>query len=118
MVSDAGGPHDVPTAIELVEAVREWLERDVMAAVDGRLRFHTRVAANMLGIVERELDLGPVQAAEHARRLASLGVDDDAALARRIRAGDFDDRTAELRAVLRDAVTAKLLVANPRYLDS
>ena len=29
---------------ELVEAVREWLERDVSSATDGRLRFHTRVA--------------------------------------------------------------------------
>ena len=30
-------PHDVPTAGQLVEAVREWLERDVAAATEGRV---------------------------------------------------------------------------------
>ena len=44
-------PHDAPSAAELVEAVREWLERDVMAATEGRLRFHARVAVNVLSIV-------------------------------------------------------------------
>ncbi|MDQ1374233.1 MAG: hypothetical protein QOJ09_1571, partial [Actinomycetota bacterium] len=58
-------PHDIPTAAQLVEAVREFLERDVMAATEGRVQFHTRVAVNVLGMVERELALGPAQAAEH-----------------------------------------------------
>ena len=40
-------PHDVPGADELVRAVREFLERDVMEATDGRVRFHARVAANV-----------------------------------------------------------------------
>ena len=53
--------------------MREWLERDVMPAVDGRLQFHTRVAVNVLAIVERELALGPAQAAAHRARLAGVG---------------------------------------------
>ena len=40
---------DRPTAAELVTAVREFLERDVMAATEGRVQFHTRVAVNVLG---------------------------------------------------------------------
>ena len=35
---------------------------------DGRLRFHARVAVNVLAIVERELVLGPAQAVAHAER--------------------------------------------------
>ena len=50
--------HDTPSAQQLVEAVREWLERDVMAGTTGRLQFHTRVAVNVLAMVaEFEADL-------------------------------------------------------------
>ncbi len=110
-------PHDAPSAAQLVEAVREWLERDVLAATDGRLRFHTRVAINMLSMVEREMELGPAMAAAHRRRLDRLGVADDAELAGRIRRGDLDDRLDDVRDALRAAVTGKLRVANPTYLD-
>ncbi len=110
-------PHDVPTATELVEAVREWLERDVYPGAEGRLRFHTRVAVNVLGMVERELELGPAQAEAHRARLDQLGVADDAELAAAIRRGEFDDRHDELRRLLRETTDDKLKVANPRYLD-
>jgi hypothetical protein len=113
-----GQPHDVPTMAEMVEAVREWLERDVMTSGEARLRFHGRVAANMLAMVERELELGPAQAAAHAERLAALGVADDRELASAIRTGALDDRLDEVRATVRASVIAKLEVANPRYLTS
>ena len=48
---------DLPSASELVEAVREFLERDIFPVVDGRAKYHTRVAMNVLKIVERELEL-------------------------------------------------------------
>jgi hypothetical protein len=110
-------PHDRPNAAELVAAVREFLEHDVLDTTDGRVRFHARVAINVLGIVERELALGPAQAAAHAERLARLGVGGDAELAAAIRAGDLDDRAAEVRSALIESVRAKLRVANPRYLE-
>ncbi|MGA7760062.1 MAG: DUF6285 domain-containing protein [Ilumatobacteraceae bacterium] len=108
-------PHDAPTAIELLESVREWLDREVIPATDGRLRFHARVASNVLGMVEREIELGPAQDAAHRERLAQLGVADDAELAAAIRARAFDDRADELRDLLAEAVRDKLAVANPRY---
>jgi hypothetical protein len=111
-------PHDVPTMAEMVEAIREWLERDVMTSGEARLRFHGRVAANMLAMVERELELGPSHAAAHAARLAALGVHDDRQLASAIRDGSLDDRLDEVRAAVRASVIAKLEVANPRYLTS
>jgi hypothetical protein len=110
-------PHDAPSVAELVEAVREWLERDVSPAVEGRLRFHARVAVNALTMVERELAVGAAQQAAHHARLATLGVSDDGELADRIRARTIDIGPAERR-LLRDAVVDKLRVANPAYLDS
>ena len=112
-----GHPHDLPTASELVEAVREFLAGDVMAATEGRVRFHARAAANVLAIVERELALGAAQGDEHARRLAALGVADDAELAHGIRTGALDDRWDEVVAVVRATVADKLAVANPGYAD-
>ncbi|NUS05832.1 MAG: hypothetical protein HOV97_25130 [Nonomuraea sp.] len=109
-------PHDVPTAAQLVAAVRDFLQADVLPAVEGRVRFHTRVAINVLGMVEREIELGPDQAAEHSERLAALGVADDAELAAAVREGRFDDDDA-LTAALIQSVRAKLEVANPGYLQ-
>ena len=75
---------DRPTAVELLTAVREFLERDVMGAVAGRVQFHTRVAINVLDTVSRELELGPAQdAAQRERLLALFG------------AGDGDERSTD-----------------------
>jgi hypothetical protein len=108
-------PHDAPSVAQMVDAVREWLEIDVMGSTEGRLRFHARVAANMLAMVGRELEVGETQAASHRARLAELGVTDDAELAAAIRDGRIrgDER---LRELLRASVVDKLAVANPRYL--
>ena len=113
---------DRPNASELVAAVREFLERDVMTATEGRVQFHTRVAVNVLNVVERELNLGPgLEPAERARAVALLGHDGAAAalereLAAAIRAGALDDRLDDVRAHVRATVREKLLIANPGYL--
>jgi hypothetical protein len=111
-------PHDAPSAAQLVEAVREWLQDDVMTSTDGRLQYDSRVAINMLAIVERELALGGVQEAAHVDRLRSLGVADDAALAAAIRSGELDGRLEEVRSLVWASVRDKLAVANPKYLTS
>ncbi|MEV0383545.1 DUF6285 domain-containing protein [Nonomuraea sp. NPDC050643] len=109
------GPHDVPTAAQLVAAVRDFLQTDVLPAVEGRVRYHTRVAVIVLAMVEREIELGPAQADQHAARLAELGVAGDADLAAAIREGRVEDDAALVTA-LEQAVRAKLEVANPGYL--
>jgi hypothetical protein len=112
---------DRPTARELLEAVREFLDREVRPRLDGQPAFHTRVAANVLAIVERELEMAPGFDAAEAERLRDmLGRDGaledlNAALATAIRAGGMDGRSdvaAHLLATARD----KLRIANPRYL--
>jgi hypothetical protein len=108
--------HGVPTAAELAEAVREFLEGEVVPATDARVRFLARVAAKALAQIERELALGPEIERAHAARLAGLGVRDDAGLCEAIRAGSLNDRMDEVLAAVREGVVDKLRVANPRYL--
>jgi hypothetical protein len=115
-------PQDRPTAAELVRAVREFLDGDVMAATEGRVQFHTRVAVNALGMIERELTDGPgFVAAERTRAAAILGHDGEARdleveLAAGIREGALDERLDAVRDHVRATVREKLLVANPGYL--
>ena len=53
-------PFGRPTASELLDAVREFLTDQVMPATAGQIAFHARVAANVLAVVARELELGAV----------------------------------------------------------
>jgi hypothetical protein len=69
---------DQPSVLELVTAVRDFLEQRAMPELKGHTAFHARVAANALSIVARELEQGGQSArAERARLVALLGHDDD-----------------------------------------
>ncbi len=116
---------DRPTAAELVATVTEFLESEVLPNVDGTLRYHTLVAANLLKILRREVDL---QAAADTAELAALQdllgapeVDDLLELNGRLHrllleADDlqpgFEGRTWQ---VLMEATGAKLAVNKPGY---
>ena len=108
-------PHDQPDAATLLEAVREFLTEEVEPQTEGRLRYHVKVAANVLAIARRELELGEAQAATHRDRLRRLGFDSDNDLAAAIRAGELDDRLGELQVELTHTVADKLAVARPGY---
>jgi len=98
--------NDRPTAAELVEATREYLETEVLPALDDqRLRFRTLVAINALGIAQRELESTEEEV---------LSLEEAAELARRIRAGEIPEGALEL---LERHVAQKLRVASPQYLE-
>jgi hypothetical protein len=109
-------PHDRPTTTELLESVREWLERDVMPAVSPSVQFHTRVAMNILAIVEREIELGSEQSDRYQHIMTSLGVENDEQLAASIRSGSHDGSLMQLLEALHPVIEDKVRVANPRYL--
>jgi hypothetical protein len=115
--------HGRPTAGELVDAVRTFLEAQVSGGVagsglsDGARRHQMRIAAHALEVVGRELALGPAQEAAHKDRLRDLGFGDDASLAEAIRTGRLGD-TPELRRALCEDTRARLLVANPGWLPA
>jgi hypothetical protein len=128
--------HDRPTAPELLVAVRQFLEAELLPALsDARLRFQTLVAANVLAIAEREVAVedqhlreewewlsglllltrpGPENMAE--LRTGLRGANHELCL--EIRKGRFDEAGAfrSLLRELRERVVRKLEVANPRYL--
>jgi hypothetical protein len=62
-VPDDDDRYGRPTARELLDTVREFLRERVAPEVDGGLAYETRVAANVLAIVERELAHQPVERA-------------------------------------------------------
>ena len=126
---------DRPTATELLDAVRGFLERDVISALDGTAKFHARVAANVLAIVGRELALDDAQlVAEWARLDALLGAVDPPA-DQSARRGALRDRTEALCVRIRDGaadagpfrdavlahltatVREKITIANPKLLE-
>lgn len=130
---------DRPSALELLAAVRAFLEDDVVPVLEGRRRFHALVAANVLGIVERELAGEDTQLRAEWTRLAALldapGAvptapaapedrdtlraavrDMTTTLSARIRAGEADegDLAARVRDHLRRTTLERLAVANPK----
>ena len=129
---------DRPTAAELIEAARLFLERELLPTLsDARLRFQTLVAANCLAIAARDLPCEEQWLREEWARLTAL-VGETAllpaslselrlavrqaneVLCERIRAGVFDEpaRFEEAARELRQQVVRKLVVANPKYLGN
>jgi hypothetical protein len=127
---------DRPTATELLDAVRGFLEQELLPTLtDARQRFRALVAANVLGIVSRELARGEADLRAEWQDLAQVlgepgasapGGEDlrravhslNATLCERIRAGAFDgpEDFRRLARVLREQVVRKLEVNNPRHL--
>jgi uncharacterized protein DUF6285 len=96
---------DRPHAVELLEAVTEFLAGEVLPTLtDHRLKFRTLVALNALGIAYRELTSNTVL----------LGEEELGELARRIRVGATPDDPLPL---LKEHVAAKLRISNPSYLE-
>src|ERR1700746_941794 len=93
---------DQPSILELVTAVRDFLEQKAMPELKGHTAFHARVAANALSIVARELEQGPRSARDERKRLAPLLGHDGALedmnreLCQRIRSGEFTPGTPGL----------------------
>lgn len=113
-----------PSAAELLAAMAELLEDELLPALPDASKHTCRVAANLARILEREQRLGPGAAERERSRLRDLldepGSDGDAAdLSRRLagRIGAGDDPAFERRAW--DALVAiardDLAIAKPGH---
>ncbi len=107
----------VPKSEQLLLAVQQFLLDDVMPKMEGRLGFHTRVAANILAIVARDIDQQPDarKMAALARFLPDESGDTHSALIMRLRNGDLDETTPDLVDTLLEIATAQVSVDNPKY---
>lgn len=112
---------DRPTMAELLEAVEEFIAKDIRPHLDAHRAFNARVAENILAIVRRELAMGPAaDMAERARLVALLGHEGDLAslnrdLAAAIRTRSLAGRDREVLAHLQATVRDKLAIDNPKY---
>lgn len=105
-----------PSSVELLEALAEFLRSDsVQADLSPQVRFHTRVAGNVVDVVRRQVLLGAADAAASAQRLSALGIADQQALCAALRSGELDGTDEKVRAAVVADVRARLLVANPKY---
>ncbi|MBI4638419.1 MAG: hypothetical protein HY727_18935 [Candidatus Rokubacteria bacterium] len=130
---------DRPTALELLRAIRDLLEKEILPALDDlRLRYQTLIAANVLRMLEREipgeeerlraelrrlhdlLGLPRAKPPDEAARLRRLVLDANQELTDRIRRGlaDTGPWRARVLAHVRAAVEDKLRVNNPRQLEA
>ena len=91
------------TISELLGAVKGFLMDSALPALSGRDQFNARVAANVLGIIDREQQLGP--------ELAAL----DAAAAQQWLPGDPGPGTAPQR--LSRALAARQIDADRHFFD-
>src|SRR5262245_19806160 len=94
-----------PTALQLLQAVRDFLQVDVQGIVekdDPARGFHLRVAINALMMIERELEFGPDADRTEVEGLQGLLKHDgtladlNSELARLIREGKRDERDTAL----------------------
>lgn len=112
---------DRPDPQALLGAVREFLQNDAVPQLEGRAKLHARVAANVVALVQRQLELAPASDdAERERLRALLGREGaltelNAELARRIRTGELALDDAGLLEHLWSVALEKLAVDNPGY---
>lgn len=116
---------DRPTARELLEAMADLLEGDVLQATQGGLRHQVRVAGNLCRILERELALGPeldrreLELLEVVLGESADGRDARALTALLVERLNQSDPELEKRAwpALVEIVRGKLAIAKPGHSD-
>jgi hypothetical protein len=114
-------PQSMPSAPVLLTAAVKYLEEELLPGLTGYHRFKTRVTANVLNIVRREVELRETQSKAERERLRTLvGHDGDVEtlsreLSELIREGAIDLNDADLRAHLRQSLADALAINNPKW---
>ena len=114
-----------PTAAELLDAIAELLEKEVIDAVSGPVQHKVRVAANLARILQRESELGP-QTIERERAVVTglLDRSDDGTdlltlrgeLANRLRQSDPADERVTWAALV-EITKGDLAIAKPGHAE-
>ncbi len=109
-----------PRTEELAMAVARWID-ELRPTLDPRNAFLARVSVNVLGVIGRELTLGPAAQAAATERLTVLldyrggyeALNSD--LCARLRAGEMTAETPGLLAALKANVLDQLAIDQPNY---
>ena len=117
-------PNSRPTATDVLDVVRQYLERDLSPLTPPQHQFQLRIVGRLLDTVRRELECKPAaDAAELQRLCALLGRDGspdelNRLLAGRIRAGELATDDPALLAHLRRTIEDSLRINNPRWITA
>ncbi|HJU10747.1 MAG TPA: DUF6285 domain-containing protein [Candidatus Binataceae bacterium] len=115
-------PRSIPDRSTLLTAAIKYLEEELMPTLSGYHRFQTRVTANVLNTVRRELDLREAQeSAERSRLMTMIGhhgsVEElNQELCELIRTDLIDLDNPHLRNHIRQSLADALAVNNPRWI--
>ena len=109
-------PYDAPSAEDLIQAVQEYLSEDLLPKSSGAEKWKLRIAVNSLSIAIRELTERDEDQATYAKIMNELGVEDEASLAEKIKAGEFDGNLPDIHRKLSEITRRKLNVSNPLYM--
>jgi aminoglycoside phosphotransferase (APT) family kinase protein len=107
----------VPDLVGLLDAVKMYIDHDVFGSTTGRVQFHARVASNALATAQREIRLGAKAQQAFERCYARFGVGSEVELATKVRSGTLEHHD-ELLESLREVVTYRLAVANPKHFEA
>lgn len=114
--------HDAPSAKELIEAVKSFLDKTAMVQLQGHAAFHARVASNALATVLREMEQRPAAEARERDRLQALLKSHEAdvgklnrQLCEEIQVGRVDLGTPGLLTHLKSTTIDQLSVDQPGY---
>lgn len=114
--------HDAPSARELIEAVKAFIDKTAAPQLAGHAAFHARVASNALATVLREMEMRPEAEAKEVAGLQSLlnSLESDPGLLNRqlcteIQAGHLDLTTPGLLTHLKSTTILQLSVDQPGY---
>ena len=115
-------PMSEPRAPEILAVVREFLEGTILPELRDDKWFNTKIAINLLAMIERELSLGPAANAAETVRLEALTgakgslADLNRALAQKIRDGVVASDDPAVLSHLRQTITDALKINNPGWL--
>ena len=109
-------PYDAPSAEDLIQAVQEYLSEDLLPKSSGAEKWKLRIAVNSLSIAIRELTERDEDQATYTKIMNELGVEDEASLAEKIKAGEFDGNLPDIHKKLSEITRRKLNVSNPLYM--
>ena len=104
---------------ELLAAVRHFLRAEILPDMDGFKAYNTRVAANALGIVAREIESGTGLATLDTEVAVALGLDEQAGpIARQIAVALRDGTLAiddTVFTYLKKRTLLAISIDNPKY---
>ncbi len=113
---------DLPTSLEIVGVVSEFMREQVLPELEGRTRFHALVAANALDIVHRELETAPSANTLEIARLQALLESKETDLEKlnkklgdHITSGALTLETPGLKEHLWTSTLTKLSIDQPKY---